>query len=337
MENNQIHNISHLISKVTDSYNGMMDIINNINSVMNKTKMLSINSSIEASRVGTDGKGFAAIANDISECSDVTQNATSEGRKYMETLNECIGNLLGVKVADTAYYTIERIDRTLCECKSDIVSWAELECIKKYLKDKTTDNKIVGRFFEKTVEIKNIYKNIIITDIEGTILYAVENSDNVIRQKFIDKKWYKKVLRKQECYISEPCLDTLIDEQIIVYCMPIKSEDNQIIGTVISIIDWNQIIEDLKLVKVSELGELYLINNNGDVIASNIEEKIEKNLTESMSVARKVVDGEEYGYEIEVSNGEIKAIIGYARSVGHLYYEGKGWSVIIREIINNVS
>ena len=46
MDNN---NMSQLIGKMLESYDGMMNVINDINAIMNKTKMLSLNSSIEAS------------------------------------------------------------------------------------------------------------------------------------------------------------------------------------------------------------------------------------------------------------------------------------------------
>ena len=37
------YDISKLIGKMINSYNGMMEVINHINAIMNKTKILSLN------------------------------------------------------------------------------------------------------------------------------------------------------------------------------------------------------------------------------------------------------------------------------------------------------
>ena len=131
MDNN---NMSQLIGKMIESYNGMMDVINNINAIMNKTKMLSLNSSIEASRAGVAGKGFAVIAGEINTFSKASQDATNEGRIYMKALSEDITSVVGVRTADVAYDLMDKVDRLVYERKCDNQGWADLEYLQEFLK-----------------------------------------------------------------------------------------------------------------------------------------------------------------------------------------------------------
>ena len=46
----------------------MLNVIGEINKIMQMTKLLSLNSSIEAARAGAAGRGFSIIAEEYEDC-----------------------------------------------------------------------------------------------------------------------------------------------------------------------------------------------------------------------------------------------------------------------------
>src|SRR5271165_4700801 len=66
------------VQHVLELASGIESAINAINDLMLSSKVLAVNARIEAARVGEQGKGFARIADSLSELSDVIRGARSE-------------------------------------------------------------------------------------------------------------------------------------------------------------------------------------------------------------------------------------------------------------------
>lgn len=94
----EIHNVSRVLSK--------------INEISLKTRMLSINSSIEAARAGSAGKGFAVIAEEIGTLSDQTKACTDE-------VNRINSDLLNYSEAD--YRKLESSLQIFLESNNDVM------------------------------------------------------------------------------------------------------------------------------------------------------------------------------------------------------------------------
>ena len=60
----------------------------NIKQILLKTRILSINASVEAARVGNAGKGFGIVAGEIGSLSNQTETCTDEVEKISRTLSE---------------------------------------------------------------------------------------------------------------------------------------------------------------------------------------------------------------------------------------------------------
>lgn len=337
MENNtKMHDMSKLIGKMLGSYNGMIDVINNISGIMNKTKILALNSSIEASRAGAAGKGFSVIAGEISNFSKKSQDATNEGRKHMKSLNEDINNVVGVRTADVAYDLMDKIDRNLYERKCDVIGWADLEFVCDFLKDKSIEKEnSVDKYIKRVMGVLDIYSDIIIVDTKGIMQYSVNHTDLKYKYDVSKYEWFKKCIKTGQPQVSDLYYNEVLKQNAMVFSAPVKTEKGEIIGVIYSLLNWDIIFKILSTAKIGNKGEFFLINKDGVVLSSKDKSDIlEKNLSDSYSAAREVMRGVEYGFEIEEINGEIDAIIGYAHSKGFLHYKGKEWSVVVKEVFN---
>lgn len=327
------YDISKLIGKMINSYNGMMEVINHINAIMNKTKILSLNSSIEAARAGAAGRGFLVIATEISNFSKQSQDATNEGRKHMKDLNADINSVVGVRTADVAYDLMDKIDRSMYERKCDIITWSRLRAIRE-LADNCTEEKQeeVNQLLHEYVEVFDVYEEIVVVDVNGKII-ATGNNKDYIGKDYSNEDWFKRCMRQNDGHISDMFYSEKLKKYTMLFSCPIVTENGKKVGVISSKLNWEAVYDIIDRAKIGETGEVYVINKTGEVIASkNRMDILNRNLTDAYSAARDVISGKEYGYEIEDINGEITAIIGYAHTKGYKTFSGKEWSVVVKEV-----
>ncbi len=70
-------------------------VIDVIMEIAEQTKLLALNATIEAARAGEAGKGFAVVANEVKELAAQTNNATSEIRQKVESMQNSTDNTIG--------------------------------------------------------------------------------------------------------------------------------------------------------------------------------------------------------------------------------------------------
>lgn len=87
------HRLSKKIEKVNAVTKEIAEVLQSISNVADKTKLIGINASIEAARLGNDGRGFTVVAKEIQRLSESSKNTVKE----ISTLNTEINT----KINDT--------------------------------------------------------------------------------------------------------------------------------------------------------------------------------------------------------------------------------------------
>ncbi len=86
----QLKNIVKAMQYTMNSTTHLGNIINIINDISSQTNILSVNASVEASRIGNTGAGFAIIAKDIKKLSEISARETKNSEEFIKETIEAI-------------------------------------------------------------------------------------------------------------------------------------------------------------------------------------------------------------------------------------------------------
>ena len=81
----RVENIAETILSLSERTQQIGEIINTVNAIADQSKLLALNASIEAARVGEEGRGFAIVASEVRQLAEQSKQATS---RIGEILNE---------------------------------------------------------------------------------------------------------------------------------------------------------------------------------------------------------------------------------------------------------
>ncbi|MEG6617575.1 methyl-accepting chemotaxis protein [Peptococcaceae bacterium 1198_IL3148] len=87
-QDGDIKGLEKEIGSIITSFNYISDITNNISTIADQTKMLSLNAQIEAARAGESGRGFAVVAEEVGKLSEETHNRLHEIHQYKDSLTK---------------------------------------------------------------------------------------------------------------------------------------------------------------------------------------------------------------------------------------------------------
>ncbi|MDD3412971.1 MAG: PocR ligand-binding domain-containing protein [Lachnospiraceae bacterium] len=85
------HDLTNEISEIGSLTKEINQVLDFITKVANKTKLIGLNSSIEAARLGNAGRGFTIVSGEIQKLSEDTKNTTLQINKLNNAINEKIG------------------------------------------------------------------------------------------------------------------------------------------------------------------------------------------------------------------------------------------------------
>ncbi|MBD2547685.1 methyl-accepting chemotaxis protein [Planktothricoides raciborskii] len=102
--------LSSKLGNIAQETTHLPQIINQINYIATQTKMLSLNASIEATKVGKEGTGFTVIANEIIKLAEQTSAITQEINPMIQGMQAAVNS--GVKEMNNLnHLTIEEVNK----------------------------------------------------------------------------------------------------------------------------------------------------------------------------------------------------------------------------------
>lgn len=81
-------------NEIESAVNASMEIIGSIQTIANRTNLLSLNASIEAARAGDAGRGFAVVATEVQTLSNSTKQTTEHISDKLNNVNESVKGIL---------------------------------------------------------------------------------------------------------------------------------------------------------------------------------------------------------------------------------------------------
>ena len=328
----ELSDLSDLLKDLITSYNKMLGIVDNLNGITKQTKMLSFNSSIEAARAGEAGKGFQVISKHIQSLAEQSEGANHTSLVTIGEMNRKIHDVVGVRTADIAYDVMDKIERQLFERLCDAEVWATFETIVKFLMDPNEKRQdTVNRLLKNIVDINVVYHDILLTNNNGEVVAAAVRRED-IGLDVSKRSWYSSVSETGKVAVSDMYYSGTCGGYTMAYSSPVYNAEGEMVGVLSTRYNWNYIYDIVDHTKVSDKGEIFVINKDGKVIASkNREEIFERDMSDS-EAGKQLSYGKQYGYLLEEDQkGNILSATGFAHSNGYNKYMGKGWSVIVRE------
>ncbi|KUO77337.1 MAG: chemotaxis protein [Desulfosporosinus sp. BRH_c37] len=323
---------SVLLSELKDANQEMGQVIESIREIAQHTNLLSLNSAIEAARAGEAGRGFSVVADEIKKLATRSLASTKESTIIIENIQVKANEVMAVRTADIAYDTIDKIDRNLFERNCDAQAWAGFDKVKNCFSS-TASNRIsvTNDLLKKLVDIYEVYLDLYVLDTEGTIVAAGVHHE-LIGQNMSDRIWFKDAKSLNSISVSDLYLSKVGNLHTVAYTCPILSDEGQILGYFSTRFNWNYIYDIIDSARIGKNGDIFIINNDGYVIACRSRKGILQDSLKHLNAAQHAMKGETYGYVYEKEFAVTK-IYGYAHTRGYNAYQGKNWSALVSEIL----
>jgi len=131
---NKVLEVQEYTSKIMSSIGETKEILDFIKRTSKNTKLLGLNAAIESARAGEAGKGFSVVANEIQKMSETSNEAVTNIRNILETINN-VASELSEKVNEatdishtqaSATQEISASAEELSSCTSNITEIAKL-------------------------------------------------------------------------------------------------------------------------------------------------------------------------------------------------------------------
>ena len=329
---NLVIDTSVLLNELKNANQEMGQVIESIRQIAQHTNLLSLNSAIEAAREGEAGRGFSVVADEIKKLATRSLTSTKESTKIIENIQTKANEVMAVRTADVAYDTIDKIDRNLFERNCDAQAWAGFDKVKNCFCSTASDrSSVANELLKKLVDIYEVYLDLYVLDPDGTIVAAGVHH-KLIGQNMAEKGWFKDAKAANTISVSDLYYSTVAKSHTVAYTCPIRSDEGQILGYFSTRFNWNYIYDIIDSARISKNGDLFIINNEGYVIACRSRKGILIDNFKNLKAAQLAIKGETYGYLFEKDLTGI-TIYGYAHTRGYNAYKGKNWSALVRETL----
>lgn len=173
--------------------------------ITGRTKILALNSLIEAGRAGQAGRGFAVVAKEIGEFSaevnrvtDGLQGALATRLSELDRLGtQLVTNVRGTRLADLALNMIEIIDRNLYERSCDVRWWATdsavVDCAAKPTPARCAH---ASRRLGVILDSYTVYLDLWVVDVHGTVIAngRPDRYPHAVGRRVQDEFWFRQAM-----------------------------------------------------------------------------------------------------------------------------------------------
>lgn len=320
-------NVSLLMSELKQDNHEMQQVMKKIQDISRKSNILALNSGIEAARAGEAGRGFAVVANEIKSFSSESFSASKESEELIEKIQTKANEIISVRTVDIAFDTIDKIDRNLFERNCDVQAWATFDAVKQSLINPNPETKQDAEKLLKNIyDIYEVYYDFLIVDTNGKIVVSAQNEDQVGKD-MANRKWFRETIETNSVYVTDMYYSEVVDGYTMGYSSPIHNDEGELIGVFTTRFNWEFIYDIIESVKLGDQSMLYLVNQEGFVIASTDRKgTLEKNLNYLEAVQKVLGNEETRGFTVEEDH-----IYAYCLTKGYNAYKGKGWFVVVAE------
>jgi len=327
----EIIDSSVLLGELKKASQDMGGVIKSIQDIAKQTNLLSLNSAIEAARAGEAGRGFSVVADEIKKLATRSFESTQESGTIISNIVDQANRVMGVRTADVAYDVIDKIDRNLFERNCDAQAWAKFDKVQNCLRKGDADSIRQGNeFLRNIIDIYEVYLDLLVVDTTGKIVAAGVNQKS-IGHSMEKRDWFKNVVAAKSISVSDLYFSHIEDKPTVAYSCPILDDAGNVLGYFSSRFNWDFIYDIIDSAKVGKNGHVYVVNDQGMVIATKDRSDVLKSNLQGLPAVQKAIAGGTYGYTMETGTGGTTKIVGYAHTRGYNAYKGKNWSAIVTE------
>ncbi len=328
-----------------------------INDIYEKTHVLSINSRIEAARVGEKGKGFKIVAESFSqlngEIAKVANELDAEIKKelmHLRTISDAMAkDVRAQRLSQICISVMDVIDRNLYERSCDVRWWATDSSVVEVLKDPSEER---ARYAEKRLETilasYTVYLDIVVADRDGVILANGRPGTFKSRKANVaTSRWFLEAQRLkdgQEYAMESTHKSRLVnDEAILAYSAAVfDNQEDKPLGILGILFNWNGLVhavlervtkQDLivDIVEYKIPTQIWILDEQGTILADSDEKKGGGALTQTN--INKIIDSKDQGYSI-AENEKYTEIVSWGYSPGFETYRSD-WYCAIRQVFEN--
>jgi hypothetical protein len=326
--------VSLSFQELLSSYSKMSDIVKSIQNFTRQTELLSYNSSIEAARAGTAGKGFDVISKEIKQLAKKSAESNEKSAEQLDIIKVKVNEVFAARMADIAFDTIDKVDRNLFERNCDVQAWATFD---KVIEAAENEDEAVCRqislLLKNLVDIYEVYYDVFITDMKGKVIASGTHWE-IIGSDQSAEEWFKEIAAQKTPTVNDMHYLDFVKGYTVGYNCPIFDKTRRMCGILSTRFNWSFIYDIIDSARISPDGELLLLNSEGLVIGSKKRQEVFDRIAEKTPAVQKALNGAIYGYSIETGHDGALRIVGYAHTRGYNAYKGKNWSVIAIETMS---
>lgn len=222
--------------------------------------------------------------------------------------------------------------KTRAKDKADIIS-AKMSCYERYMTSLAASTDIRSQnaslINSKLREYKDEYGFLDLGYDDGTTNAVFASGKEMTMSS---KDFYSGIGGKKGVVISNPDTDDNYDKTVIMMAAPIKSSDDVYLGCVIGIVDSNIVTEMAKDISVGKTGYCYVLDADGNYVASKVESEVNKNVFTEAESNKSYADLKAATTEIVGGKSDYKEVNIDGKDVCLSYspIEGTNWFLTLR-------